>query len=194
MTETIGRTTELEAVNEVLNSIGQSAVATITGDIPVDAETALNMLYGSSRDLQEEGWQFNTETAVTISLDGDSKLPIPTDALRVDGEDSINVVQRGGFLYDLDDNTFTFDEDMDVTLVRHLEWDTLPQVVRRYVIAISILKMQAAFPPPTAEYAQRAQIAFSTAKTAFLRTENANAGYNVLTNSLSVSTILRRGT
>jgi hypothetical protein len=125
MAEVIGPMTALDAVNEILGSIGEAPIESIADEdaLGADSLTALRYLYAKSRDLQEEGYYFNTENTVTITRDGNDKLPMPADALRVDSEGSINVVQRGGFLWNVDDNTFVFEDDMDCTVIRHLAWD-----------------------------------------------------------------------
>jgi hypothetical protein len=45
-------TTELEAVNECLENIGQAPVSTIAGDLGVDTQIALNFVRKTNRQLQ----------------------------------------------------------------------------------------------------------------------------------------------
>ncbi len=52
---TVTRTTELEAVNTILSTIGESPVNSLTGTLPVDATTALNVLDEISREVQSAG-------------------------------------------------------------------------------------------------------------------------------------------
>lgn len=189
--EVLGPATELNAVNEMLMSIGEAPVSTITGTISPNATVCLNLLRTASRDLQEKGWQFNTEFEVTLTLDGNSKIAVATDVLKIDTTDSNDVAWRGGFLFNLDDNTFVFTDTVEVTLVRHLQWTDLTPATHHYIIALAIQKLHAAFPPPP-ELMQSAQYQFAIAQAGFMEAEVSNGDYNMLANSLPVSNIMLR--
>ena len=194
MAETLGPQTELSAVNELLLAIGEQVIASLAGTLPPDANTALVLLRSTSRDLQEEGWQFNSDTEITIGIDGDGYIQLPSDALRVDNEGAINTAWRDGRLYDLDDNTFVFTEALECSIVRHFAFADLPPVARRYVVLLTLEKLMAIFPASDPQMAARTmQIAVGRAKAAFLEAEIENGDYNALSGSLHVSSILRRG-
>lgn len=128
-------TTKLEAVNSMLGHIGESAVASISdlNAIPVSAATAITVLDETSREVQTEGWHFNTEKDVTLSP-SNGVITVPTDAIQIDANDtSVDIVQRGSTLFDRKTNSSTFTADLKVTLVRLLDWDYLPETARRYV-------------------------------------------------------------
>ena len=136
---TVTRTTELEAVNTILSTIGESPVNSLTGTLPVDATTALNVLDEISREVQSAGWHFNSHYKVDLSRDGDSKIPIGTDVLRVElnakyDRSSYDVVQRDDYLYNLAKNSETFDQDFtDNSIVYLLDFSKLPEPARRYI-------------------------------------------------------------
>ena len=136
---TVTRTTELEAVNTILSTIGESPVNSLTGTLPVDATTALNVLDEISREVQSAGWHYNSHYKVDLSRDGDSKIPVGTDVLRVElntkySKTSYDVVQRDSFLYNLAKNSETFDQDFeDNTIVYLLDFTKLPEQARRYI-------------------------------------------------------------
>ena len=136
---TTTRTTELEAVNTILSTIGESPVNSLTGTLPVDATTALNVLDEISREVQSAGWHFNSHYKVDLSRDGNNKIPIGTDVLRVElntkyDRSSYDVVQRDDYLYNLAKNSETFDQDFtDNTLVYILDFSKLPEQARRYI-------------------------------------------------------------
>lgn len=91
-------TTELEAVNECLENIGQAPVSTISGDLGVDAQTALNQIRKINRELQSKGWYWNTEKDFELSPNVDNDILLPANTLSVDttGEDAdLDLVQRG---------------------------------------------------------------------------------------------------
>lgn len=59
-------TTELEAVNAMLRAIGEAPVSTLTGATQVDVVAALGILTDLTREVQEEGWRFNTEFGMEV--------------------------------------------------------------------------------------------------------------------------------
>ena len=50
------RTTELEAVNTILSTIGEAPLNTLTGSLPVDGTTAKNVLSEINREVQSAEW------------------------------------------------------------------------------------------------------------------------------------------
>ena len=66
---TTNATEELPAVNQILASVGQAPVTTLDQTNP-DVAIAYNTLLQVSREIQAEGWTFNTEIAVPFTPDG----------------------------------------------------------------------------------------------------------------------------
>jgi hypothetical protein len=129
-------TTQLEAVNSMLGHIGESPVNSIsdTAAVPVSVSVAVAALNEVSKDVQSEGWHFNTETGVKYSPTGGS-ITVPADIIQFDPIDtSLDIVQRGATLFDRKNNTTTFTSDLTVNQMRLLDWDSLPEVARRYII------------------------------------------------------------
>jgi len=129
-------TTELEAVNECLENIGQTPVSTIAGDLGVDAQIALNFVRKVNRELQSQGWYWNTEKDFILTPNGANNILLPSNTLSVDtaGTDATrDVIQRGSRLYDKDSQAYTFDGPLTVTLVVGLPFEELPETARRYV-------------------------------------------------------------
>ena len=126
-------TSQLESVNVMLGHIGETPINTLTGSLPVSATTALSTLNEVSKEIQSEGWHFNSEKDVTLSpVDG--TITVPTNAVQVDAEDkTIDLVQRGSSLFDRANNTSTFEKSVKVNLIRLLDWDSLPEEARRYI-------------------------------------------------------------
>jgi len=133
------RTTELEAVNTILSTIGEAPLSTLTGSLPVDGTTAKNILNEISREVQSAGWHFNTQYKVDLTRDSNNKIPVGTDVVRVQLNDkydksSYDVVQRGTFLFNLAKNSETFDQDFtENTLIYLLDFEKLPEQARRYI-------------------------------------------------------------
>lgn len=129
-------TTELEAVNECLENIGQAPVSTISGDLGVDTQIALNFVRKVNRELQSRGWYWNTEKDYELTPDGNQDILLPSNTLAVDstGKDADrDVVQRGQLLYDRDNHTYKFTTPILVELTVGLPFEELPETARRYV-------------------------------------------------------------
>lgn len=129
-------TTELEAVNECLENIGQAPVSTIVGDLGVDTQIALNFVRKVNRELQSSGWYWNTETNYELFPNGDGDILLPVNTLSVDtyGEDrDLDLVQRGSRLYDRINHTYTFTDSVKTELILGLAFEDLPETARRYI-------------------------------------------------------------
>tara|TARA_R110002153_G_scaffold29434_2_gene90433 strand:- start:6218 stop:6814 length:597 start_codon:yes stop_codon:yes gene_type:complete len=127
-------TTKIEAVNVCLTNIGEAPVASLAG-LQVDAQVASSIIDEVSREVQSNGWHWNTEIH-TISPDISNQILLPANTLRVDtaGKNkSIDVVQRGMKLYNRKDNTYTFSQTLDLHLTMILDFDEIPEAARRYI-------------------------------------------------------------
>ena len=69
--------TELEAVNVLLTTIGEAPVNTLTGNQVTDVTIARQVLNEVSREVQSQGWYFNTENGVTLTPDNNTTHPTP---------------------------------------------------------------------------------------------------------------------
>lgn len=134
------RTSELEAVNTILSTIGEAPLNTLSGSLPVDGTIAKNVLSEVSREVQSQGWHFNTHYKVTLARDTDNKIPLATNIVRVEidprqySKISYDVVQRNNFLYNLAKNEETFDTNFkDATVVYLLPFDEIPEQAKRYI-------------------------------------------------------------
>lgn len=130
-------TTELEAVNILLQAIGESPTSSLTGEVGVDVVTAQATLSEVTKAVQSEGWQFNTEYDYPLSRSNNGEIGIPVNALSVDVDKrkyyGIDPVQRGSRLYDRKNHTYQFDEDLTATVVFGFGFEDMPQVARNYV-------------------------------------------------------------
>jgi hypothetical protein len=129
-------TTEIESVNQMLGHIGEAPVNSLadTAALPISGSIALTTLREVAKEVQTEEWHFNTVTDHEISPNGDSKIPLPATTLFVDAVNSTDdFVQRGLFLYNRKDRTFTFTSAVKVDLTEQLDWDDLIEPARRYI-------------------------------------------------------------
>ena len=136
-TSTIDTDTELSAVNSILGSIGQSPITTLNYENP-EIGFIYNILCEVNKDVQNEGWHFNTEYHLKVLPDSNGYITIPTNALRYDINDGLkdkskDVVQRNGRLYDLVNHTDEFTETLYLDLITLYEFNDLPNVFQRYI-------------------------------------------------------------
>jgi hypothetical protein len=128
-------TTKLEAINIMLSSIGESPVNSLTSGL-VDAEMAETILNATSRDVQSQGWHFNTEPSYGIVPLASGELLLPANCLKVDqisSEREFDLVQRGSKLYDRKKHTFKIGRTVQVDMVIMLDFEQLPEAARRFI-------------------------------------------------------------
>ena len=129
-------TTELEAINAMLSTIGESPVNTVEDTGNVDVVIARQILQSVSREVQARGWHFNTEKNYTITPDSAGYLVLPNTVLKVDTvypDSSKDVVVRGSRLYDREKHTYVFTDAVKVDMTILLTFDELPEVARNCV-------------------------------------------------------------
>lgn len=130
--ELITPTTELEAVNAILASVGESPVQSLDGDF-VDAELAQNLLTQVSRQVQVQGWSFNTEYDFPLTPKTNGEIELPSNTLKVTIAGEPQLVMRGSKLYDSANRTYVFTEAKQATLVIALLFEELPEALRQFL-------------------------------------------------------------
>ena len=134
--------TELEAVNRLLQNIGESPVNSLSGQLTNDVTMARTMLHQVSRDVQIEGWHFNTERNFTLVPDSGGYINLPGNTLEFSLEKGYNwgmdVAQRGLKLYDRVNHTYRFDTDLIARLVLFLPFDEMPEAARLFVTMVAM--------------------------------------------------------
>lgn len=127
----------LDAINEVLARVHRQPVTTLANPDP-EVVMAMRALDESSRRIQSRGWHFNTEYGVTLALNTANKIPIPDNTAKIDADrtfSSLNVTQRGKFLYDLEEHKDTFSGPIRVNIAYILKYDDLPVYAKNLMIA-----------------------------------------------------------
>ena len=187
---TVAATTELECINIMLAAIGEAPVNSLTGQVPVDVRIAQSTLIEVNKQVQSEGWSFNTEIDVTLTRDGSNNIPLGTDVLRVDAQThdhpSIDPIQRGLKLYDRKNNTFIFDEDIRCTVVYFRSFDELPEQARSYMTikAARIFVDRLISDQSLRTYTQEDEI---RARSVLMETDLSNADHNMLIGDPAIS-------
>lgn len=137
----LSRLTQLDAVNEVLSALGEKPVSTLEGQTSQMARLALNELNSTSRQVQSEGWNFNQLPQITLSVEATTgNIPVPDNFIRFDVPDEPHVIPRGSRLYDRVNHTYVFTRGVTGSALVLLEWDELPEEIRRYATALAAKK------------------------------------------------------
>ena len=187
---TVAATTELECINIMLAAIGEAPVNSLTGTVPVDVRMAQSTLTEVNKQVQSEGWSFNTELDVTLTRDANNNVVLGTDVLRVDAQThdhpSIDPIQRGLKLYDRKNNTFIFDEDLKCTVVYFRSFDELPEQARSYMTikAARIFVDRFVSDQSLRTYTQEDEI---RARSVLMETDLSNADHNILIGDPAIS-------
>ena len=132
--------TELDAVNQILSSVGQAPVTTLDLQNP-EVFTAVNTLREQSKQVQIEGWAFNTERHYVMKPDATSKkIAAPSNMLAIDSNvaqhhDKYDLVLRNGFVYDRYNHTYTFEEDVTADVLWYFDFQYLPPGMQAYITA-----------------------------------------------------------
>lgn len=151
MPEIISPTTELEAVNEMLASIGQAPVNTLEVTGISDVNIAKQRLTQQTRRVLLHGFAFNTDDDYELSPNVDGIIVIPANALRLEASGLTNeYVQRrhsnGSMcLYNRNDQTFEFDEPVECKINWGFPFDDLPEVARSYIAVAAARRFQSKF-------------------------------------------------
>ena len=126
---------ELEAVNTILRTIGQVPVLAIPDSGMSDARLAYETLTAYTKELQTEGYEFNTDDDVKLTPDNQGVVRVPENAIRVwSYNPSHRYTVRAGTLYDLGNRTGTFTEPIKVSMVTLRPFEELPYTLQRYVV------------------------------------------------------------
>lgn len=137
----LSRLTQLDAVNEVLSAVGEKPVATLEGQTSQMARLALNELNSCSRQVQSEGWNFNQLPSISLSVNATTgEIAVPDNLIRFDVPDEPHVIPRGSRLYDRLNHTYVFSRGITGSALVLLEWDELPEEIRRYTTALAAKK------------------------------------------------------
>jgi hypothetical protein len=138
--------TELDAVNDMLMSIGQAPVNTLEVSGITDVSIARQRLDVALRNTLARGWWFNTDTGYELSPDVDSIVLVPANALKVEGA-AADVTERthptkGRALYNRAERAFEFDDAVSCEIVWGFGFADIPQTARTYVATVAARRFQ----------------------------------------------------
>jgi len=132
--------TELDAVNQILSSVGQAPVTTLDLQNP-EVSIVLNTLREVNRQIQSEGWIFNTERDYEMQPDSSTnQILYPYNVLQMDAnveyhKNQYDLVRRSGKLYDRLNHTYQFTEPVHVDLTWYFDFTDVPPPIQAYIVA-----------------------------------------------------------
>ena len=138
--------TELEAVNTLLSVIGEAPVdklSDITINEITDSALARKTLNEVSRDVQAEGWSWNTDQNVELAKTSANEFVLPANTLSClfspNRYPDKQYVIRGLKVYNRAKRTFAFGADITAPLIvdhviSQLKWDEVPHTAQQYIV------------------------------------------------------------
>ena len=189
------RTTKTEAVNIMLGTIGESPVSDIDSNSGVDVAIAKDILDEVSREVQTDGWRFNTEYDVPLSRDNNNEIQLTENMAQVrfqkrDWSSSLEPVIRGNRLYNVRERTYAFDKDLEAEEVVYLlDFDEIPEYVRYYIAVRAARRFQARYVGSDKhnQFSMRDEV---EARSIAVGAENVSGNYNIF-DEPEFGTILR---
>lgn len=139
----ISLTTELDAVNAMLESTGNPPVDSLSmGDLGIIGR-ALRVLREKSREVQVMGLHCNTLEKLELSPDINGRIHLPANTVeaREYYTDEILTFSQG-ILYDKINNTEIFDHAVECNVIILKEFDDLTEVTRQYIKALAVRAFQ----------------------------------------------------
>lgn len=194
--QTLSPTTELDAINIMLGTIGESPVSSLAGESSmVDVSMARQILREISTQVQEEGWHFNSEIAWSLTPDAvTGEITLPSNCIQIDtsgGSTTVDVAARGRRLYDRVNHTFVFSGSLTCDMVVLLSFDECPQSARHYIAirAARVFQQRMVGSEALGGFTEKDEI---RARASLRKFDGNTADYNILSGSWSVARILQR--
>ena len=140
MPATYAASTELDAVNQILSSVGQAPVPTLNLQNP-EVAIVLTTLLEVNRQVQAEGWNFNVERGYTFTPDSVTKhITYPNNVLQLDTNtyehrDDFQPIRRDGKLYDKYKHTYEWDKAVEADVTWLFNFEDVPPAIQLYITA-----------------------------------------------------------
>lgn len=127
---------ELQAVNDIMASIGESPVQTLEGDTNVDVVNARRLLHSVNRQVQSRGWSFNIDENVELVPDVFSGLIsyLPDYLSMLSPSGKSTYTNRGGYVFDRVGRTDVFSGSIIVTLISLRPFEEMPPVFQTWIV------------------------------------------------------------
>ncbi len=137
---TPGRTTLLDAVNVLLENIGEMPVNTLDDAQIQDARIAERTILEFHKEAQVKGWSWNTEHCYPFQKDSTSgEVTIPTNVAKLSFDPYLyagRYQHRGTRLYDTTNRTYVLESavtKVDADVIWFVSWDEAPEAYNRWI-------------------------------------------------------------
>tara|TARA_R100000152_G_C6768629_1_gene194192 strand:- start:1115 stop:1777 length:663 start_codon:yes stop_codon:yes gene_type:complete len=137
---TQGRTTLLDAVNILLENIGEQPINSLETEQIQDARIAERTILEFHKEGQTKGWSWNTEFQYPFQKDSTTKeVTVPANILQFALDPYLYAGRyqlRGQKVYDLQERRYTMEttvNEIKADVVWLLSWDTVPEAYNRWV-------------------------------------------------------------
>ena len=140
MPATYAASTELDAVNQILSSVGQAPVTTLDLQNP-EVAIVLTTLREVNKQVQAEGWNYNVERGYEFTPDSTTNhIAYPTNVLQLDTtkqkhRDDFDPVRREGKFYDRLKHTYEWDNPIEADVTWLFEFEDVPPAIQLYITA-----------------------------------------------------------
>ncbi len=195
-TPSYAKSTELDAVNAILMSVGESPVNTLTTQSP-EVAIAQSTLRQVVREVQSEGWVFNTEYEVEFTPDTNDQVVVSDAVLQIDTNrykhyDNYDVIIRAETvgstttrkLYDryTHSNEFPDESTIYADVVWMYSFEDMPQPFKDYCTAKAtrIANTRMVNDPQMAQVFQQDE---TVSRALAIEYDTRQADYNVFTNA-----------
>ena len=139
------RTTELDAINTILATVGETPTtqSVLNAGSSADVVMAKQTFDEVNREVQSQGWHFNTYYDVELTPNETDHIVLGTDIARIDLDNhragSQDVTQRYDSgsgetrLFNKKDNDFIFENKVKARIVYLLDFIGIPQAAKHYI-------------------------------------------------------------
>ena len=150
---------ELPAINQILSTCGQAPVTTLDQTNP-DVAIAYATLLQVTREVQAEGWTYNSEFHVLFPIDSNNEIPIANNILQLKltknaANMQYDAVRRSGKLYDRIHHRYTWEDHPDgveCDVVWEFDWIDLPEPIQNSIVARAAAIVSQRIVGDTAQY------------------------------------------
>ncbi|QIG73202.1 tail tubular protein A [Rhizobium phage RHph_I40] len=133
---------ELEIINHILRTLGESITPTLETQHPA-VQQALDTMRACSKEMQSRGWWFNKEYNMKLLPDTDGRIRLPDETLSfavtkcvLEGRMPLQkqrFVKRGQYIYDMNEHTNKINTAIWADIVLHIPIEDLPATAGAYL-------------------------------------------------------------
>lgn len=132
--------TKIESVNSMLSAVGEAPITNLDEDL-AEAQIAVSILDEVSREVQSQGWTWNTERKKKFIISSNGEILLPVNTLKVEAvhgtsglpDRSKRFTIRDRKLFDLVKHTAVFTYDQFIDRVYGLDFHELTESGRRFI-------------------------------------------------------------